>query len=322
MQLASMHSLEPAVLQSAPQLFFAQFFLVTLLNLFTMSKSKDPRYFLLDTVPTDDDTVITGARLPTARQVLLCFLAHHSSEGNTRRQAANLTVQTVLPFYERARIMTLAQHKMAEEVLKVFDEMKSLLKIDHAHRQDKTNVEKFSSFKDKLNRTMKFWPRNVLEKITNEEDKEFLVSMMTDRKATMGSVDSVLHSTEKKRLERKKAEEMRVEKEEMRKQTVKAACSSFCGDDSEESEEIDHQQMDKTFVPEPHDTPQRSHKRVVKTGTPAFWPHDILRSPEVVETAVRNKITPTQLASLTHSMIKATSGDHTKVNLHYKTAYK
>ena len=104
--------------------FFAKFFLVTLLNLFTMSKSKDPRYFLLDTVPTDDDKVMTGARLPTARQVLLCFLAHHSSEGNTRRQAANLTVQTVLPFYERARIMTLAQHKMAEEVLKVFDEMK------------------------------------------------------------------------------------------------------------------------------------------------------------------------------------------------------
>ena len=90
-----------------------------------------------------------------------------------RRQAANITVQSVLPFYERSRIITLAKHKMAEEVLKVFDEMKSLLKIIHAHPQDKINLDKFSRFKDKLIRGRRsFRPRNVLEKIAIYEAAE------------------------------------------------------------------------------------------------------------------------------------------------------
>ena len=39
------------------------------------SKSKGPRQLQLGTAVTDDDKVITGSRLPTSRQVLLCLLA-------------------------------------------------------------------------------------------------------------------------------------------------------------------------------------------------------------------------------------------------------
>ena len=64
------------------------------------------------------------------------------------------------------------------------------------------------------------------------------------------------------------------------------------------------------------------HTRVVKTGSPAFWPHDVMRHPAVVETATRNKASGTTLSALTHSFVTATSGDHSKINMNAKTAYK
>ena len=45
---------------------------------------------------------------------------------------------------------------------------------------------------------MKFWPRNVLELISNEEDKAFLISLMTDRKASMAGKDTKLKKQQEK----------------------------------------------------------------------------------------------------------------------------
>ena len=86
------------------------------------SRNKGTRFFLLGTMPTDDKT-ITGSQLPTAHQVLLCFLAHHQT-ASSKCEAANKTVETVKHFYNCARIPTLLDHKMAEEVEKLFDDMK------------------------------------------------------------------------------------------------------------------------------------------------------------------------------------------------------
>ena len=65
------------------------------------STSIDRHHFLLGTIPTDDDKTITGARLPTSQQVLLYFIAHHSATV-TVREAANITIDTVLLFYQGA----------------------------------------------------------------------------------------------------------------------------------------------------------------------------------------------------------------------------
>ena len=67
-----------------------------------MSKLRDPRFFLLDTNPTEADKQIQGSSLPTKRQVLLCFLSHHASR--KKRDAANDTVKVVLPLYQKVRI--------------------------------------------------------------------------------------------------------------------------------------------------------------------------------------------------------------------------
>ena len=45
---------------------------------------------------------------------------------------------------------------------------------------------------------MKFWTQDVMKRINNREDKDFLISMMGDRISSLGPVDKVLSRTEKK----------------------------------------------------------------------------------------------------------------------------
>lgn len=277
--------------------------------------AKHPRFFLLDTTPTIDDKVITGSRLPTARQVLLCFLAYHDDPGCTKREAANSTVQKVLVFYNKARIPTIKENKLSDEVLKLFDLMQEMLKTPIVRRERDSFKQKLQKFKETLAQTMKCWPQNVMERIKNEEDRAFLRSMMTDRIATMGVVDGILSSTERKKTDRKAAEEER-QRNELERQEAE---NEVHLDIDHDTEDEDTRVEDPTI---PETTPKRSHKRVVKTGTAAFFKPDILRSPGVVEVAVRNNITPTAAASFTYALIKAGSGNPARVNLHYKTAYK
>ena len=54
--------------------------------------------------------------------------------------------------------------------------------------------------------------RNIIDRITNEEDKDFFQSMITDRKWPMGGKDQPLSKQEAQVLERKIYEEKRREK--------------------------------------------------------------------------------------------------------------
>ena len=110
-------------------------------------------------------------------------------------------------------------------------EMKELLKIDVAVRNnDKKNINKQQQrivvFKEKLEKTMKFWPRDAFDRIPIEEDRQFLTSMMGNRGATMVGADELLHSTEQKVRQRKKLEEERLRKEQVRQESVAAAAQA------------------------------------------------------------------------------------------------
>ena len=155
----------------------------------------------------------------------------------------------------------------------------------------------------------------------NDEDKQFLHSMTTDRVASMGLVDKVLSTTENKVAKRKQAEQVRLERQKKIVDT----------DKNESSESLFIKGASSGDDPDPSDPPptvemcptlKRSHKRSVVTGTSGFWTPTILKSPAVVAAAVRNNVTPTALAALTHSLISATGGDPSKVYLNYSTVWK
>ena len=86
----------------------------------TMSDSNF-RKFLLGTVPTDDDKEIKGSKLPTKRQVLLCYLDHRqcSTTISKRDASKKKTVDCVIPFFQKAGVPTLSKQKMAEAVEKL-----------------------------------------------------------------------------------------------------------------------------------------------------------------------------------------------------------
>jgi len=252
--------------------------------------------------------------------VLFNFLAFHTSNSKlTVREAANITVDNIIPFYEKARVPHLAPNKMAEEVIKIYEDMRSIMKIDHSQRSTETKQKRINDFKERLEKTSKLWPRNALDRMKIEKDKKFLQSMMTDRVASMGQVDKVLSTTEDKVAKRKEAELVRLEMEKKRidrERKVSSESLFIEGESSGVNYDSDPGDLTPTVDMAP---PKRSHKRTVVTGTSGFWTPHILKSPAVVATAVRNNVTPTALAVLTHSLISATGGDPSKVYLNYST---
>lgn len=59
---------------------------------------------------------------------------------------------------------------MAEEVEKVFDNMKKIIRTQPKDRTSVKPKERVEEFKSQVQRTMKFWPRNVMKILHNEED--------------------------------------------------------------------------------------------------------------------------------------------------------
>ena len=85
---------------------------------------------------------------------------------------------------------------------------------------------------------MKFWPRDAIERIQNEEDKLFLQPMMGDRTATLGPIDNVLATTENKVLRGRHWEEEQRKKEVKRlKKEPKSVVDMTASLEEEEEEE-------------------------------------------------------------------------------------
>ena len=172
-------------------------------------------FWVVEDVPTVENRTITGCRLPTARQVLLFFLAFYEMQQENLKKTVpetiNATFEQILPFYLRARIPTLFRNKMGQEIKKLWEKLKPINKTTKAKREG--GSEKTNGFKEKLDCIMKFWPRDAIERIQNEEDKLFLQSMKGDRTAILGPVDNVLATTEKKVLRRRHSEEEQRKKE-------------------------------------------------------------------------------------------------------------
>ena len=125
---------------------------------------------------------------------------------------------------------------------------------------------------------MKFWPRNVLELISNEEDKAFLISMMTDRKASMAGKDTKLKKQQEKKQNRKKEEAKRLKRwEDKRPVTSSVTFSDSTSTDGSAGDSLSEKE---SFMPQ--FSSDRKHKRSVKTGVRVHIPPDILKSPAVV----------------------------------------
>jgi hypothetical protein len=80
--------------------------------------------------------------------------------------------------------------------------------------------------------------------------------------------------------------------------------------------------VDDEYDPTESQESKWSHKRIKKTGENVTIPFDVLKSPKLVSTVVRNNISPTALAATVSSFVSACKGDPTKLNLHHTQSYR
>ena len=278
-----------------------------------MTSQKDPRYFLLGTVPTCEDKKINSNKLPTYKQVLLSFIAT-KEEIETRdakflRKAAKNTLTQVLEIYEKADIKMKAMCKCEDQVINLFNEFRILVNTPKVKKDIKSSQQKFSDFRQKLTKTMPFWSKNPT---ATEEDKAFLENMTTTRTATIGGRDMKTQATAAKKEKRKADEKNRQEKEKARK--LENSRKEIFIDDEEQTISEPEDKDDKTE--------EMKHRRLKKTGQTLFIPPNVLSLKEVNSCAARNKISPTVMASLTSSIISGCGGDPNKFNLSYGYSYR
>ena len=138
---------------------------------------------------------------------------------------------------------------------------------------------------------MKFWPRDAMDRIRNEEDKLFLQSMMGDRTATFRPVDNVLATTENKVVRGRHREEEQRKKEAKRlKEEPKSVVDMTASSEEEETASQKRLVEDQDVSP----SCSRSHNRLVKMGTVGSFTYNFGSCPamQLQASAVRNKITP------------------------------
>ena len=140
-------------------------------------RSCDNRLNVLSVSPGEQHLEITGSKLPTYEQVLLCYMAtmrkFRAEDGtkNTKLTAivSNAVFEKVRLLYLKANIPMKVPINCAKDIRMINDEFKSVNKRKNAGR-----VEKFQT---KMKTTMPFWPHGTLEyteqKILNNLTEEF-----------------------------------------------------------------------------------------------------------------------------------------------------
>lgn len=268
---------------------------------------------VLGTSPEDGHMEITGIKLPTYEQVLLCYMA---TMGKKRAEDAtknaklvpivcNLVFEKVRIHYEKANIPIKPINKCGQDIMKLNEEFRQVNKNKYPKR--------IEEFRTKIKGTMPFWPRGTLEamkekilnRLTNDfdkkrlvEDSKFLESMIKDREATYMKNDLVHQAKEKKKQQKRK---------------VALACDQIDPISSKRVDAVEENLSDnELFVPP---SPKKTHKRSVKVGTTITLPHDVLKSKKLVSASIRNDVSPTALVAIVEALIETTGGNKEAVVL-------
>lgn len=119
----------------------------------------------------------------------------------------------------------------------------------------------------------------------------------------------------------KKQEQLRLLAQQQSEPSTKTSCTMeiACTKESEDSSSSDVER-DVPFKVPATNTAVKAHRRISRTGTTAFIPHNILKSERLVSLATRMKLSPAQQAGFTRAIIQESGGDANKVSVSYATA--
>ena len=291
------------------------------------TRSADKRLSVLLETPGEEHRNISGCKLPTFKQVLLCFLAHLDVVRDSlriaqaaRRSAAKIVQEKVIYHYRNAGIDYISNKRMCDKIVELHTEYTNIRKLPAARL--KSHCHLLKKFNDKLEKTMPFWPKDIIlkmkarkgghiseiEKAAIEEDIQFLQSMFDDRKATYAVKDTVTPLFEVRREDKRKRARAGTSKED-----------PFEYDRDEEG--IEEAGDDYSAGSADSAGPQRKHRRT-KTGDWMFIPHDILKRPRIVAFATRNKLSTTVASSFIRELMSECGADPSKISSSHMSAFR
>lgn len=160
---------------------------------------------------------ITGAKLPSNKQVLQVLFYNMRFVRLSAKESANLAIAATKLFWQQARIPVRDDHKCAEKLLKLYENWKAIQKTVPHKRSDAQN-KVAEAYVENLDDLFDIATTNALEIIKIEEDKQFLeMQRQASRPGCMAGVDMNLYGREKRKeyriareqeLKRKHQEEM------------------------------------------------------------------------------------------------------------------
>lgn len=170
---------------------------------------------------------ITGAKLPSNRQILQMFFYNMRFAKFTAKGSAKLTVDAALIFWQQARVPTRETHKCAEKLLKLYEKYRSIQK----KIQSKYPLSKTSEFIETLDDLFDIASVDALDEMKIEEDKAFLLMQREKgRRGCMAGVDMSLNRREMRSQQRKEREESRKRKHDEMSQQSSGKTSHLLND--------------------------------------------------------------------------------------------
>lgn len=164
---------------------------------------------------------ITGAKLPSNRQVLQVMFYNMRFVKLNARQSAKLAIDAAEIFWHQARIPVREDHKSIEKLIKLYDKWKNIQKTP-SRKRSIAQKQVADTFVECLDDLFDIAASDALETIKIQEDREFLEKQrQKGRPGCMIGVDLILYGREKRAQARREREEMlkRKHEEEMARQT-------------------------------------------------------------------------------------------------------
>lgn len=161
--------------------------------------------------------IITGAKLPSIKQVLQVFFYNTRFVHLNAKESAKLAIAATKLFWQQARIPVREDHKSVDKLIKLYEKWKVVQKtISHKRSDAQKNAVK--TFVENLDDLFDISTADALETMKIEEDKQFLeMQRQKGRPGCMIGVDMVLYGREKRAQDRsaKERERKRKHEEEM-----------------------------------------------------------------------------------------------------------
>ena len=301
-------------------------------------RGKGNVFYILNKSAGPEHLEISGKKLPSFHQILLCLLSHIEKlrkEDRTKNNkilptAVNSVIDQALVHYNKSAIPVLSSKELPKRIIKLYHQYQSICKIKRGKNFESN--KRIIDFRRQLNETMPLYPKNVIEimekakvgklemeKKSIDEDIEFVKNMMTTRTASYTCLDKTTTKLMQKRQSRQEDEERR---------HARAATSRdndpYVTDTTTDAAMADLTPGDTDVIPDgaASSTPKRPHRRLKRTGETLFIPHDILKRERIVSNYTRNRMSITSVASFMRDLIVECGGDPEKFILNYSTVYE